>query len=76
MSDLVNSMLCTMGNISLETVIKDRLLPCHVLLLKSPRKSGLTFKLDFEREGVLCCNCSRVSLTSCRILAIFFHLLV
>lgn len=34
--------------------------------------------MDFEREGVLCCNCyiMRVSLTSCHILAMFFYLLV
>lgn len=44
---------------------------------EKPKKVRLTFKLDFKREGVLCCNCyiMRVSLTSCHILAVFFYLL-
>lgn len=48
------------------------------LTSEKPWKVELTFKLDFVREGVLCCNCyiMRVSLTSCHILAVFFYLLV
>lgn len=48
------------------------------LTFEKPSKVGLTFKLDFEREGVLRCNCyiMRASLTSCHILAMFFYLLV